>query len=59
MYTDALGKCQEHKSHLLLEIENLKQQLSEGESEKLTIIESLRKKILHWKVSIICLDTDV
>lgn len=49
-FTDMLGKTEESKSHLCIEIESLKKELLKKDSNKDSMYNEIKSKVQHWKV---------
>lgn len=45
-----LGKTEESKSHLCIEIESLKKELLKKDSNKDSMYNEIKSKVQHWKV---------
>lgn len=49
MFTEALGKAEQAKVKMQIEIQDLRQVLKEMETSKINVQEEIQSKIQHWK----------
>lgn len=49
---ELLGKSEQAKAHLSVEMEGLRKELFEKDSKRENLYEDIKSKVQHWKVSI-------